>query len=372
MKISVVIPAFQARTELRVLLHCLNHNQTDSSDSLEVVVVDDGSTDGTDEMLASFPAKFDLRSIELPRTDTSSRAAARNAGVAAAEGELIIMVDADQIVTPTFVEQHARFHRLRQDLVVVGPRGDLRPGTFDEDALAAEFSFDAVPPIAWGDLRQQLLQEFSGNFNQMATCWHHMFTCNVSVRRAHVLAAGSFDVAYRGWGLEDSDLGYRLRGMGLAFAFNGATMSYHQKGRDVDATMYAEWRRNLDYMIGKYQTPEIVLQTVICPGLNPADQRYDWMEAQRRFEFAARALAGRLPRPITYRLVEADDTTVDTVLAQLAERTAEEDLIVIDDTRGARLAGPVQCIDTTRELLYFHRPSQDLRPDLHRRHSIAA
>jgi hypothetical protein len=96
------------------------------------------------------------------------------------------------------------------------------------------------------------------------------------------------------------------------------------------------------------------------------------MEAQRRFEFAARALAGRLPRPITYRLVEADDTTVDTVLAQLAERTAEEDLIVIDDTRGARLAGPVQCIDTTRELLYFHRPSQDLRPDLHRRHSIAA
>jgi GT2 family glycosyltransferase len=370
-KISTVIPAFNAGKELRILLFCLNHSRLDPSDSLEVIVVDDGSTDGTGDMVASFPAKFDLRYTFLPRTERSSRAAARNAGIAAAEGELLIMADADQIVTPTYVEEHVRYHRLRHDLVVVAPRADLRDGRLDEEVLAEQFSFEALPPIEWGDPRELVLREFSVNFNQLSTCWHHMFTCNVSVRRRHVLAVGGFDEAYIGWGLEDSDLGYRLRGRGLAFAYNAAAMSYHQKAHDVDANMYAQWRRNLSYMISKYESPEVAAQAVIVPSMDPSGQSYDWTEAMRRFEFAVRALAGRLPRPTTYELIEVDVPEVETVLEQLDERTANADVLVMDNTPGAHLSGPTQCVDTHRELLYFHRPSMQEKQDIYRRYTIA-
>jgi len=370
-RISIVIPAFNAGRELRILLFCLNHSRLTPPDSLEVIVVDDGSTDGTGDMVASFPAKFDLLYTFLPRTERSSRSAARNAGIAVAGGELLIMADADQIVTPTFVEEHLRYHRLRRDLVVVAPRADLRDGRVDEEVLAEQFSFAALPPIEWGDPRESVLREFSVNFNQLSTCWHHMFTCNISVRRTHVLAAGGFDEAYIGWGLEDSDLGYRLRSRGLAFAYNAAAMSYHQKAHDVDAHMYAQWRHNLAYMISKYGSPEIAAQTVIGPGMDPSGQSYDWTEAMRRFEFAVRALVGRLPRPTTYELIEVGAPDVETVLEQLDERTADADVVIIDNTPEAHLSGPAQCIDTTRELLYFHRPSTQERHDIYRRYAIA-
>lgn len=47
-----------------------------------------------------------------------------------------------------------------------------------------------------------------------------MFTYNMSVRKQHLLDAGGFDEEFLGWGLEDSELGYRLKKCGLLFAYN--------------------------------------------------------------------------------------------------------------------------------------------------------
>lgn len=372
MKVSIVIPAWNARDQLKLLLLTLAHSVVDPADSIEVVVADDGSADGTGEMIAGLSLPLDLTYLYLPRTERSSRAAARNAGIAKATGELVVMVDADQVVGPRFVAEHVRYHRLRDDLVVVGPRPDLGDGEFDVDRLAREFTFDALPAIAWGDPRVRLLAELSGNLNGLTTCWHHMFTCNVSVRLRHLRAVGGFDEAFLGWGLEDSELGYRLRQRGMAFAFNAAAVAYHQRSRLVDAGMYADFTRNLAYMVAKHDAPEVALQSLVGYAINPADRRLRWIEAAKRVEYAARALAGRLPRPVTYELVTADEDNAAETADLLAARSATRDLLVIDDTPHAALAGPAQCVDTPHELLYFHRPSPTHRQAIRARFPVAA
>jgi GT2 family glycosyltransferase len=358
MDVSIVIPSYNAGPQLRRLLFSLAHNRLEPGDSFDVVVVDDGSTDDTKEVVGNLALPYPVTYLHLPRTPASGRAAARNAGIEKASGDVVVMVDADQIVEPHFLASHIGYHRLRTDLVVAGPRGDLGAGSFDDERLAQEFSFAALPEVVGRDDREKVFAEFGENFNNLATCWHHMFSCNVSVRREHLIAVGGFDSGFVGWGLEDSELGYRLRRHGLAFAFQPAAVVY-QRGRGVNAEMFEEWRRNLSYFSDKYAgAADVAVQAIICRVFDPEDRSIDWLEGVKRLEFAARALAGRAPEPVAYHLLEVDDSHAAVALSELPVHAAHGDLLVIDDTEHAELAGSVQCTSTPHELVYFHRPSR--------------
>jgi glycosyltransferase involved in cell wall biosynthesis len=370
--IDIVIPAFNARPHVQRLLRCLAHNVLDPGDSFEVIVVDDGSTDGTGDAIGAMVLPFVVTYLYLPRSPESGRAAARNAGIAKANGDVVLMVDADQVVVPDFVAAHIRYHRLRDDLVVVGPRGDLGDGEFDDERLAREFTLDAFPEIRRGDFREEVFAEFSQNFNQLATAWHHTFSCNVSVRREHIEAVGGFDEGFVGWGLEDSELAYRLHRRGLAFAYNPAATAY-QQGRDLTPDMVAEWKRNLDYFVSKHAgAPEVAVQSIVGRAFDPEDHSIDWLEIMRRFEFAVRSLAGRLPEPVSYQCVEVDDANAAEIAARLPDLAAGADIVVIDDTAGAELAGPAQTVATVHELVYFRRPSSSTRDQIRSRFRAAS
>jgi GT2 family glycosyltransferase len=367
-KVSVVIPAYNAGAHIGRLLLSLAWSRLGPADSLEVVVVDDGSADDTSDVVAGFTAGYSLVSIFLPRTPASGRAAARNAGIEKASGDLVLLLDADQVCAADLVAEHIRYHRLRTDLVVAGPRHDLGEGPFDDAGLARGLTAASIPEVVHRDDREAVLAAFSQNFNNLQTCWHHMFSCNVSVRREHLLAAGGFDEGFTGWGLEDSELGYRLRRADLAFAFNPAAAAY-QRHRHVTPDMFTQWRRNLAYFMGRHPgAAEVAAQLVVSRVFDPADRGIGWLESMRRLELAARALAGRLPGPAAFRWIEASHANAAEIRAWLPERAADEDLVVIDDTEEAALADAVQCLDSPRELLYFHRPSGAARDTLRRRY----
>ena len=89
MQISVIIPAWNAADTLGACLDSLGPG------AAEVIVVDDGSTDGTAELVQSqYPA---VRLLQQPNRGVS---AARNAGIAASEGEYVVFVDADDTLFP--------------------------------------------------------------------------------------------------------------------------------------------------------------------------------------------------------------------------------------------------------------------------------
>ena len=100
---SVVIPAYNASRTIEETLESVI-NQTHSN--LEVLVVDDGSTDETMEMAQSFAAR-DQR-IQLIRQANGGVAAARNAGIAAASGAFVAPLDADDLWHPAKIERQLR------------------------------------------------------------------------------------------------------------------------------------------------------------------------------------------------------------------------------------------------------------------------
>jgi hypothetical protein len=262
------------------------------------------------------------------------------------------MVDADEIAPPGSLAQHARLHRLRHDLVVIGPRHHLSGQVADSGDLVG----DPAALIVKRDTRDAVLGVLSHNLNNLATSWHHMFSCNASVRREHLLDVGGFDEDFTGWGLEDSELGYRLHRKGLAFAYVPEAVVYHQHRQAIDARMHGEWLRNLTHFVAKHPQPEVAAQWVIEPSVNPAADQSSWVECALRLEFAVRALHGRLPWE-RYQLIEVDEGNRDRVLASVARHAAEANLLIVDHLADPELCALVQTLATGHEVLYFQRPN---------------
>ena len=95
--ISVIIPAYNAERTLPFTLRALQ-NQTLPRDLYEVIVVDDASTDGTAAVAHEFGVRYRMQNKEGP-------AAARNLGVRAARGDIILFTDADCIPAENWIEK---------------------------------------------------------------------------------------------------------------------------------------------------------------------------------------------------------------------------------------------------------------------------
>jgi len=170
----------------------------------ELIVVDDGSTDATmDRCVAAaarLPAFMDVLVLHLPRRQPyrqgtfSFRAGlARQAGLQSARGERVLFVDADQSLASGCAQVH----------ISLGQYFDVVLGDRDyESATPAEVAH-------WLALSGR-------NVSGRREWWTSFYTGNASVRREMLEAAGGFDETLQFWGLDDTDLGYRLARVGAS------------------------------------------------------------------------------------------------------------------------------------------------------------
>jgi glycosyltransferase involved in cell wall biosynthesis len=100
--VSVIIPSWNHGPEL---MRCLASLESQTYGSFEVIVVDDGSTDGTADMVKNFKHSFPLDYVRLERNAGAS--AARNAGERRSRGELLMFADADAELRPHAIERMA-------------------------------------------------------------------------------------------------------------------------------------------------------------------------------------------------------------------------------------------------------------------------
>lgn len=191
--LSIVIPVYNNKTQLR---HCLEAIQQSVFTNWELIVVDDGSTDGADALARSFKARL------LTTGSRSGPAAARNLGAKVARGEYLFFIDADCIIHPDTLA----------NIVEV----------FDHDpALDALFgSYDDAPaaPNFMAQYKNLFHHYVHQNGHQDASTF---WTGCGAIKRSQFLALGGFDLQrYRRPSIEDIDLGYRLtqkgRRIGLA------------------------------------------------------------------------------------------------------------------------------------------------------------
>lgn len=113
--VSVLIPSYNSKN---TLLPCIDHlaAQTLPADRFEVIVVLDGSTDGSRAALESMRTDFKMKIVEQKQ---QGKATALNRGVELADGEYIVIVDSDILVVEKFLEAHIQAHDKGD--VVIGP-----------------------------------------------------------------------------------------------------------------------------------------------------------------------------------------------------------------------------------------------------------
>lgn len=215
--VSVVVPTHGRRDLLRRTLDRLAV-QTLPSDRFEVIVGVDGSRDGTVEMLASYGAPYRL---EWLTAHGRGSAAARNAALSRASGEVVVMLDDDMEPAPGLLAAHLREHANGEPRCVLGP-APIR--------VAAE-----DPPS-----RQYVARKFNAHLRELADPGHafvlrDFYTGNVSLPRALLLATGAFDEDFQDYGNEDLELAQRLIGRGARLAFAPAAVAWQHYDKTPEA-----------------------------------------------------------------------------------------------------------------------------------------
>lgn len=185
---SIVIPTYQRREVVREAVRALG--QLKYEGEVVVIVVIDGSTDGTAAALSKIALPFPMTIVEQPNRGAAD---ARNRGAALAQSDVILFLDDDMIADADLLEQHGRLHREGVDAVIGDtPIHSSSPPGFLAESVARWITASRVrSPLSPFDI-------FSGQ---------------LSVRRAVFQELGGFDTVLTSgaaFGNEDAELGVRL------------------------------------------------------------------------------------------------------------------------------------------------------------------
>jgi glycosyltransferase involved in cell wall biosynthesis len=189
MKISFIIPAYNEENYLEQCLRSVVAQAQQPGSNVEIIVVNNASTDHTAEIARRFP---EVRLINEPRRGL---ARARQAGFAAATGELIANIDADTMLPPGWIQTVRSYFAENQKLVALSGPHLFYDGTPSIRAWAKAFYAVAYGSYLWHRyvLRMSSLLQ-GGNF---------------VVKKSALQEIGGFDAAYEFYG-EDADIARRL------------------------------------------------------------------------------------------------------------------------------------------------------------------
>jgi GT2 family glycosyltransferase/peptidoglycan/xylan/chitin deacetylase (PgdA/CDA1 family) len=238
-EISIVLPTFNRSADLRRCLDALAA-QSAGAGAFEVLVVDDGSTDETPELLRTYEAPFDLRPI---RQENSGQTRARNRGIELASAATCLFLDDDVIADPGLVAEHRRAHASGEPVVALGP---LRSRNTAPGALARYVD-------AWWAAHYRRLDD-GAREPDFTAC----YSGNLSVPTAALRGVGGFDEELPA--VFDVELAFRLVRAGLRVVYLPRAGGVHvtEKGfralaRDFDragiaaATLYRKRSELADY-----------------------------------------------------------------------------------------------------------------------------
>ena len=196
---SIVIPTYN---RLPILQKCLQAMEAQNfTQPYEIVVVDDGSTDGTVEFLQSHAGEFPH--VRLFLQNHEGAAIARNTGIDLAKGDTIVFIDSDLVVTPVFLSAHAK-------ALEKASKSGERAFTYGLVINTSNFDNPTSEKIK--------IQDISTAF---------FATGNVAISKHWLIEAGKFDTSFRQYGWEDLELGVRLKKLGLKLIKCPEAIGYH-------------------------------------------------------------------------------------------------------------------------------------------------
>jgi glycosyltransferase involved in cell wall biosynthesis len=233
-------------------LRTLNQQDFDVKE-FEVILAEDGSHDFSQKIIDGMNFNIDIRYFNTMKN--TGRSYARNLGILHAKGELLIFLDSDMLVKPDYVSQHINFHRKvfpDQMVLQIGLRNLLYNKPFEDlPNRLAELTFRKDYD---NEERHNLFRLISENLGSLRSSWLYTFTNNISIPKKAVELFGGFDENFKGWGLEDTEFGYRQNKKGVSIMYNPNIEAYHQyHDEQFTREKAVQWEKNLKYFIDKYK-----------------------------------------------------------------------------------------------------------------------
>ena len=241
--LSIVVPTYNRRRILGRTLPSLL-GQEGAGAEYEVVVVVDGSTDGTLSMLHRADRGSRLRVFAQPNR---GQASARNRGAAEARGEILLFLDDDMIADTDLVSIHLEEHGASRERVVLGQMGLA-------DGVRRSFLKRGVEE--WGRTFAERVSTPGYRFR--FDDWH---SGHASIARSLFLSLGGFDESFVAYGNEDYDLGFRLIQQGIEMRFSARAVA-----RQIYDKSLSAWLRDA-HSVGKADVTLAGKYPAIAPDL---------------------------------------------------------------------------------------------------------
>ncbi|MGB7293525.1 MAG: glycosyltransferase family 2 protein [Thermodesulfobacteriota bacterium] len=208
-EISVIIPTYNRCESVCRTVEALKE-QTYSPGITEVIIVADGCTDNTVDIMSKYRTAFTLKIVEQAN---QGLAAARNKGATEAEGTLLVFLDDDVVPTPNLLEAHFKAHQKNNVDLVIGYYPPVLTNYSDY--------FEMGVWAAWENIFYPL--RFPGHrFN-----YNDVSFGNSSIRSEFFKQTGGFNPEFRTYGREDWEYGIRLIKAEARFLFTSQAVAIH-------------------------------------------------------------------------------------------------------------------------------------------------
>ncbi len=214
LRLSVIIPTYNRVDILPRCLHALN-TQTIPGSDFEIIIVDDGSTDNTEQVVSQLKDEL-IPEVTYIKQENKGPAGARNTGIRLAKGTIIWITGDDYIAEPDCLQQHLDWHENRnpgEETTILGystwdPELTVKPLMHWVENGGFQFAYHTI----------RHGEEIS---------FIHFITCNISFKKSFFDRFGPFDETYLKAMGEDTDLGIRFALNGMRFYYNSQAVAYH-------------------------------------------------------------------------------------------------------------------------------------------------
>jgi glycosyltransferase involved in cell wall biosynthesis len=312
-EVSVIMISHNKYPENLFSLYALEKQTFDHS-KMEVILVDDASSDETPTIKNqsfSFPFKY------VRCEENVGRSKIKNIGIEEAKGDILILLDSEMILEPSFVEQHYSYHQTNENLVVTGVlqhycsytvfypefnkrqrrkllslmkrrrkwipknnriliRSRIKSGTTTKFPL---FTKEEIQLERYKALSshmpsfREVIERYGVELKDYKMPWTFVITRNISLRKKLIKAVGAFYEGFQGHGFEDWELGYRLFKYGAKIIENPNVSVYHQE--------HPKSKENLRDNLANYLT-----FLKLHPNFDVGAWALDWIKKKSYFEIS--------------------------------------------------------------------------------------
>jgi glycosyltransferase involved in cell wall biosynthesis len=223
-RISVIIPTRDRKEILSKVLESYRGQDT-APDTFEVLVIDDGSVDGTHDVVDAFAVSSPF-AVTYVRQAAGGPARARNAGIERATGRILLFTNDDMVASPQLVGEHLEGHRKWPGSVILGYI-DWHP------------SLKISPFMKYVHRGPQF--NFPGIRNeQMNVSYLHFYGSNISLEAEILKGSGPFDESFTEAAFEDIELGYRIWKRGIRTVFCERAVARHLHPTDLASFIHRQ------------------------------------------------------------------------------------------------------------------------------------